>query len=46
MAQDGHVPDVAAERPDGAACTECGGPLDPALIAAGFTDHGERVAGQ
>jgi hypothetical protein len=23
-------------------CTVCGGPLDPVLIDAGFTDHGEE----
>jgi hypothetical protein len=34
------VADVAAGRLNGA-CTECGQPLDPALIAAGFTTHGE-----
>jgi hypothetical protein len=34
------VADVAAGRVNGA-CTECGQPLDPALIAAGFTNHGE-----
>jgi hypothetical protein len=25
------------------ACTSCGEPLDPALVAAGFTDHGEAA---
>jgi len=30
--------------PDAPACTICGGPLDQALIDAGFTDHGESAA--
>ena len=34
------VADVADTRL-GSACTVCGEPLDQALIAAGFTDHGE-----
>jgi hypothetical protein len=28
-------------QPRGGVCTECGEPLDPTLVAAGFTDHGE-----
>ena len=34
---------VPHHEPSGA-CTACGQPLDPALIAAGFTDHGEGSA--
>jgi len=36
-----HVADVADVADTGAACAACGEPLDPALIAAGYTDHGE-----
>jgi hypothetical protein len=28
---------------DSATCTECGEPLDPALVQAGFTTHGEEA---
>ena len=28
------------------ACTMCGQPLDQALIAAGFTDHGQSYTGR
>jgi hypothetical protein len=35
-----HVSDVSHDRQ---ACTQCGGPLDQALIDAGFTDHGETA---
>jgi hypothetical protein len=38
------VSDVLAKRLDSADCAVCGEPLDPALIAAGYTDHGENVA--
>jgi hypothetical protein len=36
-----HVADVAGVAHTQALCIRCGGPLDQALIDAGFTDHGE-----
>ncbi len=36
------VADVAAERLNGAVCTECGQLLDLALVAAGFSTHGDE----
>ena len=35
---------VADVAHTGQPCTECGQPLDPALIVAGFTTHGEETA--
>jgi hypothetical protein len=39
---------TASDTPAARTCTICGQPLDPALIEAGFTDHGEagQLAGE
>jgi hypothetical protein len=37
------VAEVAEGRPNHATCTVCGEPLDPVLVAGGFTDHGEAA---
>jgi len=39
-----HVADVADVAHTPQACTVCGGPLDQALIDAGYTDHGEEAS--
>jgi hypothetical protein len=36
-----HVADVADVAHTPGVCTVCNSPLDPALVAAGYTDHGE-----
>ena len=44
VAEVAQVADTPYGRSSAQACTLCGGALDPALVAAGMTDHGEDSA--